>query len=90
MGSRLGGHVEEECEADDGVDEEQHDALEPVGLAVADDVGDDDRRDEHHGRLEVTEEEVEALAHGPADEDHHRDDEERDLRRRAQRHTWLG
>ena len=26
-------HVEEECEADDGVGEEQHDALKPVGLA---------------------------------------------------------
>ena len=88
--SPLGRHVEEEGEADYGVDEEQHGALEPIGLAVANDVRDDERRHEHDDRLEVAEEEVEALAHAPADEDHHRDDEQRDLGGRAQRHTWLG
>ena len=63
MGTYAGEEpIEEEGHADDDVREEQHGALEPVGLAVGDDARDDERGEEGDARLEEAEHQVERPA----------------------------
>jgi len=60
-------------EGNDKVEGHEHDALEAVGPAVADEARDEDDRDKEDDRLKVGEEERQGLVDDPAEDDEDRD-----------------
>lgn len=71
--------VKVDGDGDDQVGTKQHDALEPVGFTVLDQVVHDQDGDEQDTRLERVEEQSHGLVDDPADNDHQWRDKQSNL-----------